>query len=105
MARNLASFIVTSFVIIVLIAVGHTMFGAELGQPCNDFVLSCRATRGMFTINGCVHVGARPEESFCSYPCTREEECPAEWTCDAASAYATVSSAVEDVQRVCRPPR
>ena len=49
--------------------------------------------------------GARPEDTFCSYACTEASECPEDWTCDPADAWSSVPGAVEDVTRVCRPPR
>lgn len=87
------------------IAFGHTRFGAEVGEHCSDFALSCRATRGMFTINACVRTGPEDDDTFCSYACEATADCPESWTCDPAAAWSNVPSAVEDVRRVCRPPQ
>ena len=97
------TFLATLVVVSALVAFGRTRFGAEVGAPCSDFVLSCRATRGMFTVNACVRTGPRPEDTFCSYACESASECPEGWSCDPASAWSTVPGAVEDVARVCRP--
>jgi hypothetical protein len=101
--RSTFLFIVTFAALVGAILIGRTYFGAEVGGTCNDFVLSCRATRGMFTINACVRTGPAPEDTFCSYACETTPECPENWTCDPAEAWSSVSSAVEDVHRVCRP--
>lgn len=87
------------------VAYARTIFGAEVGEPCNDFVLSCRATRGALTVNACVRTGPDPDDSFCSYACAATPDCPEGWTCEAAVAWSNVPGAVEDVHRVCRPPR
>lgn len=88
-----------------LIAFGRTRFGAEVGEHCNDFVLSCRATRGILSVNACVRTGPSDDDTFCSYACERTEDCPEGWACDPAAAWSSVPGAVEDVRRVCRPPR
>lgn len=103
-ARSTLTFLVTLLLVLAIGAYARTQFGAEVGGNCNDFILSCRATRGMFTVNACVRTGPDPEDTFCSYACESAPECPEGWTCDPASAWSSVPGAVEDVRRVCRPP-
>lgn len=104
MARSILTFVVSALVVAGLILVARLFVGADVGEPCNDFILSCRATRGMFTVNACVRTGPEPEQSFCSYACTDVSECPEGWTCDPASAWTNVGDAADDVTRACRRP-
>ena len=90
--------------VIGAIAIARLYVGADVGEPCNDFILSCRATRGILTINACVHTGPTPEESYCSYTCDIDGECPEGWSCEPAGAWSNVPGAMEDVQHACRPP-
>ncbi len=98
-------FVLTFVVLSGAIAFARTMFGAEVGEPCNDFILSCRATRGVLSVNACVRTGPRPEDTFCSYACDITSDCPERWECDPASAWSSVPGAADDVVRVCHPPR
>ncbi len=104
MARSTFFFVVAFVLVVAAIAFGRTYFGAEVGAHCNDFVLSCRATRGILTVNACVRTGPNDEDTFCSYACNVESDCPEGWSCDPAAAWSNVSSAAEDVRRACRPP-
>lgn len=103
MARNILTFVVTFALLSAAVGLARTYFGAEVGEHCNDFVLSCRATRGIFTVNGCVRTGPDPDDTYCSYACQADAECPEGWTCAAAGAWSSVPGAVEDVNRVCAP--
>jgi len=94
----------TALLVIGIGLIARTYFGAEVGGSCNDFILSCRATRGFFTVNACVRTGPDPEDSYCSYACHEASDCPEDWTCDAASAWSSVPTATDDVDRVCRRP-
>ena len=102
--KNFLAFVGSIAVALVIGGYLRTLFGAEVGEPCNDFILSCRATRGVLTVNACVHDGAGEDDTFCSYMCEATSECPEGWACEAASAYSNVPGAVEDVDRVCRRP-
>ncbi|MFO0683748.1 MAG: hypothetical protein U0234_16940 [Sandaracinus sp.] len=102
--RSILRFLGTLAVLFAVLLVVHVTLGAEVGEGCSDFVLSCRATRGVLTVNACLHEGASAGESYCSYACREASECPEGWSCDPAWGYASVPSAVEDVERVCRRP-
>ena len=95
-----------AFFVLLIVGIGYarTIFGAEVGEPCSSMVLSCRATRGVLTVNACVRTGPNDEDTFCSYACETAADCPDDWTCDPAAAWSNVPGAVEDVDRVCRPP-
>lgn len=102
--KNFLSFVVSIVVFVAIGLVARTFVGAEVGEACNDFVLSCRATRGIFTVNACVRTGPSEAESFCSYACRADSECPEGWTCVGAAAWSSVPGAADDVDRVCRRP-
>jgi len=104
MARSTLTLVGTMLAVIGIGLVARLYFGADVGEPCNDFILSCRATRGFFTVNACVRTGPDPQDSFCSYACHEASECPEGWTCDAADAWSSVPTAADDVTRVCRRP-
>lgn len=103
--RSFLTFAATLLAGLALLALAHLYLGAEVGEACNDFALSCRGTRGLFTLNACVHVGPDPEDAFCSYACEEASECPDGWTCEPAAGWSTIPNATEDVDRVCRRPR
>ena len=104
MARSTLMTLATTFLVIGIGLIARTYFGAEVGQSCNDFILSCRATRGFFTVNACVTTGPNPEDNYCSYACHEASDCPEGWSCDPASAWSSVPTATDDVDRVCRRP-
>lgn len=104
MAKNTLTFLVTLTLLVLAVGYLRTVFGAEVGEPCNDFILSCRATRGVLTVNACAHTGPSEADSFCTYACTSTAECPEDWACEAAATWSNVPGAAEDVDRVCRRP-
>ena len=103
--RNALLFVVSLAVFVAAAAFARTLVGAEVGGHCSEMLLSCRATRGIFTVNACVRTGPEDDDTFCSYACGVTEECPDGWTCDPAGAWSNVPGALEEVDRVCRPPR
>lgn len=102
--RSLLLFLGTLAVLFAVLLGVHVTLGAEVGEGCSDFLLSCRGTRGVLTVNACLHEGPGPDESYCSYACREVSECPEGWSCDPAWGYASVQQAVDDVERVCRRP-
>jgi len=86
------------------VAYARTLFGADVGQPCSEFILSCRATRGTFTINGCVRTGPSDDDTYCSYACESDAACPEDWSCDSAASWSSVPGSVDGATRVCRRP-
>jgi hypothetical protein len=102
--RSFLLFVVSLAVFVAVGAFARTLIGAEVGEPCSELLLSCRATRGILTVNACVRTGPGDDETFCSYACEADDECPEGWSCDAAGAWSNVPGALEDVQRVCRRP-
>lgn len=104
--RSLLLFVATVLVLCAILLGVHATMGAEVGEPCTDFLFSCRGTRGPLTLNGCLHEGPGAGQSYCSYACREVADCPDGWSCDPAWGYATVSAATDDVDRVCvRPAR
>lgn len=103
--RSLLAFVGTLLVLVALLLVAHVSVGAEVGEGCSDFLLSCRGTRGVLTLNACLHEGPEPDQAYCSYACHEAAECPEGWSCDPAWGYSSVPEATEDVERVCRRPQ
>jgi hypothetical protein len=102
--RQFALFVFTLALFLGIAAVGRTMFGADVGEPCSEMLLSCRATRGVFSVNACVRTGPDDDDTFCSYACTVDRDCPTEWTCAPAGAWSNVPGTLEEVEGVCSPP-
>jgi hypothetical protein len=83
--------------LLVLGLVANQLFGNKMGESCADSY-SCRG----FLVGGveCLDIG---EVSYCTIYCDRDDDCPAEWTCEGANPT-VLAIETTSVDEVCVRP-